>query len=139
MGKTVIADTDVVIDFFSGIEPVASMVSDLIDQDCLALTTISVFELYAGISGKKRLKQIDDLFSIIPVYSLEKKEAKTAAKIYTDLKQAGKLIGNQDILIAGICITYDIPLITRNTKHFSRISHLKLFNNFRHFRHFKLS
>jgi len=109
------------------------MVSDLIDQDCLALTTISVFELYAGISGKKRLKQIDDLISIIPVYSLEKKEAKTAVKIYTNLKQAGKLIGNQDILIAGICITYDIPLITRNTKHFSRISHLKLFNNFRHF------
>jgi hypothetical protein len=28
--KTVIADTDVVIDFFSGIEPVASMVADLI-------------------------------------------------------------------------------------------------------------
>ena len=56
MEKTVIADTDVVIDFFSGIEPVASMVSDLIDQDGLALTTVSVFELYAGISGKKRLK-----------------------------------------------------------------------------------
>jgi len=68
--KTVIADTDVVIDFFSGIEPVASMVSDLIDQDGLALTTVSVFELYAGISGKKRLKQIDDLVSIIPIYPL---------------------------------------------------------------------
>ena len=65
MGKTVISDTDVVIDFFSGIEPVASMVADLIDQDGLALTTVSVFELYAGISGKKRLKQIDDLVSII--------------------------------------------------------------------------
>ncbi|MCK4826096.1 type II toxin-antitoxin system VapC family toxin, partial [bacterium] len=74
------------------------------------------------------LKQIDDLVSIIPVYSLEEKEAKAAAKIYTDLKQAGKLIGNQDILIAGICITYDIPLITKNTKHFSRISRLKLFS-----------
>lgn len=65
MEKTVIADTDVVIDFFSGIEPVASMVADLIDQDGLALTTVSVFELYTGISGKKRLKQIDDLVSII--------------------------------------------------------------------------
>jgi len=36
-------------------------------------------------------------------------------------------VGNQDILIAGICITHDLPLITRNTAHFSRISRLRLF------------
>jgi hypothetical protein len=41
------------------------MVADLIDQDGLALTLVSAFELYTGISGKKRLKQIDDLVSII--------------------------------------------------------------------------
>ncbi|OPX38065.1 MAG: hypothetical protein B1H11_05055 [Desulfobacteraceae bacterium 4484_190.1] len=35
---------------------------------------------------------------------------------------------NQDILIAGICITQDLPLFTRNTAHFLRISRLKLFN-----------
>jgi len=105
----VIADTDVVIDFFSGIETAASTVANLILKDGLALTSVTVFELYAGITGKKRLKQIDDLVSIMLVYPLEKKDAETAARVYSDLRKAGKLIGNQDILIAGICITQDIP------------------------------
>ncbi len=128
METIVIADTDVVIDFFSGIETAASTVANLILKDGLALTSVTVFELYAGITGKKRLKQIDDLVSIMPVYPLEKKDAETAARVYSGLRKAGKLIGNQDILIAGICITQDIPLFTRNTAHFSRISRLKLFS-----------
>ena len=123
-----IADTDVVIDFFSGKEPFASTIVDLIQGDNLALTSVTVFELYAGITGKKRLMQIDDLFSIIPVLPLERKEAETAAKIYNDLKKAGKLIGNQDILIAGTCLTHNLPLLTRNIEHFSRIPGLKLFS-----------
>jgi tRNA(fMet)-specific endonuclease VapC len=123
----VIADTDVVIDFFSGAEPVSTTISELIRRDRLALTSITVFELYAGIIGKKRLKQIGDLISILPVFPLNKAEAETASTIYNQLKQTGNLIGNQDILIAGICITHDFPLITRNIRHFSRISGLKLF------------
>ena len=127
METVVIADTDVIIDYFSEVEPSASIISDLIDKDRLALTSITVFELYAGITGVKRLKQISDLVSIMPVFYFEKADATTAARVYNELKQAGNLIGNQDILIAGICINRDLPLITRNTWHFSRIPHLKLF------------
>ncbi|MEA1990712.1 MAG: type II toxin-antitoxin system VapC family toxin [Thermodesulfobacteriota bacterium] len=128
METIVIADTDVVIDFFSGIEPVASTVADLIYKGGMALTSVTVFELYAGITGKKRLKQIVDLVSIMPVFPLEKRDAETAAQLYTDLRKSGNLIGNQDILIAGICINNNIPLFTRNIEHFSRISLLKLFS-----------
>ena len=128
METIVIADTDIVIDFFSGAEPAASAMADLIQVDRLTLTSITVFELYAGITGKKRLRQINDLITNMQVFPLEKKEAKTSAQIYNDLKQTGKLIGNQDILIAGICITRNLPLMTRNIEHFSRISNLKLFS-----------
>lgn len=127
METIIIADTDVVVDFFSGAEPVSTTISELIRGDNLALTSVTLFELYAGMVSKKRLKQIEDLISVIPVFPLDKKEAETAATIYNELKQTGNLIGNQDILIAGICITHDLPLITRNTAHFSRISRLKLF------------
>ena len=127
MEKIIIADTDVIIDFFSGIDPAASAIEQLIDQDRLALTSITVFELYAGITGKKRIKQIDDLTAILPVFPLEAQHSLTATEIYNELKKTGNLIGNQDILIAGICITHDIPIITRNTAHFSRISRLRMF------------
>jgi predicted nucleic acid-binding protein len=126
--KIVVSDTDVVIDFFSGAEPVATTIAGLLEGGQLALTSITVFELYAGISGKKRLMQVGDLVSILPVFPLDIKEAETAAQIYTDLKKAGNLIGNQDILIAGICIAHDLPLATRNIDHFSRILPLKLFD-----------
>lgn len=128
MEKIIIADTDVIIDFFSGIDPAASEIEQLINQDSLALTSITVFELYAGIIGKKRIKQIDDLITILPVFPLEAQHVRTAAEIYSELKKTGNLIGNQDILIAGICITHNIPIITRNTAHFSRISRLQLFS-----------
>ena len=128
MDKIVIADTDVIIDFFSGTDPAASTVETLILQDKLALTSITVFELYAGVAGKKRIKQIDDLTSILPVFSFEEKHAGASAKIYNALKKSGDLIGNQDILIAGICVTHDIPIYTRNISHFSRISQLRIFS-----------
>ena len=128
MEKIIIADTDVIIDFFSGVDPAATEIEQLIEQDRLALTSITVFELYAGIIGKKRIKQIDDLITILPVFPLEAQHARTAVKIYNELKKTGNLIGNQDILIAGICITHDVPIITRNTAHFSRISQLRLFS-----------
>lgn len=127
MEKIIIADTDVIIDFFSGIDPAASAIEQLIDQDRLALTSITVFELYAGITGKKRIKQIDDMTTVLPVFPLEAQHSLTAAEIYNELKKTGDLIGNQDILIAGICITHDIPIITRNTAHFSKISRLRMF------------
>lgn len=127
METIIIADTDVVIDFFSGAEPVSTTISELIRGDNLALTSVTLFELYAGIVGKKRLRQIENLILVIPVFPLDRKEAETAATIYNELKQCGTLIGNQDILIAGICITHDLPLLTRNTAHFSRISRLRLF------------
>lgn len=127
METIVILDTDVIIDFFSGIEPIASTAANLIKQDRLALTSVSVFELYAGITGKKRLKQIDDLIWAIPVLPLKKEDAKIASQLYTDLEKGGKLIGNQDILIAGICINHDTPLLTRNIKLFSIIPRLKIY------------
>lgn len=126
MERLVVAATDVIIDFFSGSEPFAQIVDNLIRKDRLALTSISVFELYAGVLGSKRLGQIDDLVSALTVFSLRTADALAAVGIYNDLKRGGHLIGIQDILIAGICIARKRPLLTRNTDHLSRIPALKL-------------
>ncbi len=62
-------------------------------------TTIEISDRHRSIllflAAQKRLKQIDDLVSIMPVFPLEKKEAETAARVNSDLGKAGKLIGNQ--------------------------------------------
>jgi predicted nucleic acid-binding protein len=37
--------------------------------------------------------------------------------------------GNQDILIAGICLANGIPLLTRNTSHFASITGLIIYDD----------
>jgi tRNA(fMet)-specific endonuclease VapC len=68
------------------------------------------------------------LISAIPIFPLGRSEAEVGARIYNELKKRGNLIGNQDILIAGICIAHDIALFSKNKDHFSRIPHLRLFS-----------
>ena len=105
------------------------MVEDLLRRDCLALTAITVFELYAGISGTKRLKHIDRMVSLVPILAFELSEALVASQIYNELRQAGTLIGNQDIFIAAVCLVNRLPLLTRNTGHFSRVPKLMFYRH----------
>jgi predicted nucleic acid-binding protein len=125
----IILDIDVIIDFFSGAAPGVDVVSELIDQERAALTSISVFELYAGIEGKKRLRQIETLIQHLVVFPLNLVEAALAGAIYTDLKSRGQLIGTQDILIAGICLANHLPFYTKNVSHFSKIEGIRLISS----------
>ena len=49
-----------------------------------------------------------------------------AAEIYADLRAAGQLIEDADILIAAIALVNNLTLVTNNTSHFSRIAGLQL-------------
>jgi len=124
LARLVIADTDVVLDFFSDTPPFAQTLSDLLQEGRLAVTAITVFELYAGVLSAKRLKQIEAFCESVPVFSLDLLAAAYAGKIYTELKSTGRTVGNQDILIAGICLANNLPLLTRNSAHFSPIEGL---------------
>jgi tRNA(fMet)-specific endonuclease VapC len=122
----VICDTDVIIDFFSVKGGSANLVYTLIEHDRLALSSITTFELYSGVTGKKRISQIDKLVSFASVLPFSLSESIIAAQIYSNLKQSGMLIGNQDICIAATCIARNFPLYTRNFEHFKRIPNLRL-------------
>jgi tRNA(fMet)-specific endonuclease VapC len=124
--QLIVVDTDVVIDFFNGIFPGAEAVSKLIAREEAALTSISVFELYAGIEKKRRLSQIETLIQGVTILSLDVIEAVIAGKIYTQLKANGRLIGTHDILIASICVSNALPLYTKNVAHFSKIEDIQI-------------
>ena len=124
--RLIVIDTDVVIDFFKDAIPGANAVSDLISRGQAAMTSISVFELYAGVEGKRRLRQIERLVKSLLILPLDVIEAAIAGKIYTRLKSKGHLVGTRDLLIAGICLANGLPLYTRNVTHFSRIEDLQV-------------
>jgi tRNA(fMet)-specific endonuclease VapC len=124
--RLTVIDTDAIIDFFANRAPWADVVSELILREEAVLTSISVFELYAGIEGKRRLSQIEGLVQNLVILPLDIVEAALAGKIYTKLKSKGKLIRTHDILIAGICLANELPLYTKNIAHFSKIEHLRI-------------
>jgi predicted nucleic acid-binding protein len=124
--QLIVVDTDVIIDFFSNISPGAEVVSELISNERTAVTSVSVFELYAGIEGKRRLNQIETFIRDLIIFPLDIIEAAMAGKIYTQLKSKDNLIGTHDILIAAICLTNLLPLYTKNVSHFSKINDLHL-------------
>ncbi len=124
--RLIVLDTDVVIDFFTGISPGAEGILKLISQEEAALTSISVFELYAGIEGKRRLGQIETFIRDLAILPLDVIEAALAGKIYTQLKSKGQLIGTLDILIAAVCLANGLPLYTKNVTHFSKIEDIQI-------------
>ena len=127
MARLVIADTDVVIDFFTDAAPRARVVTELLTEKRLAVSAITVFELYAGVRGAKRLKQLESFFAHVPVLPLGVLAAAYAGRVYTELRSEGVTVGNQDILIAGTCLANGLPLFTGNSSHFAPIKGLTLF------------
>lgn len=124
--RLIVVDTDVIIDFFRDISPAADVFSKLISLEKAAITAISVFELYAGIEGSKRLRQIETLLQQIITLPLNTIEAAIAGRIYTQLKTRGKLVGTHDIFIAATCIANNLSLYTKNVAHFSEIKDIRL-------------
>ena len=115
------------IDYFAGISPSAEAVKEMIEADRLALTTLTVFELNCGVQSKESISDIEllvDASRIVLRLSIE--SAKHAARQFRRLRDRGDLIPTPDLLVAGCCIAAELPLLTRNQRHFSRIPHLEL-------------
>lgn len=67
-----------------------------------------------------------EFFGKVDILDLNLEGAALAGKIHRELKQEGKLIGVQDILIGAIAKRHQMKLATDKVKHFSRIRGLEL-------------
>jgi tRNA(fMet)-specific endonuclease VapC len=121
----IIADTDVLIDYISGVQPTTNRITTYIQAQQLQTTVINCFELLSGAEGKKG-DRIRQLLAAMPVLTVNEEVAQRAAELRRELQRKGEYIGMGDCLIAGIALTHNLPLITRNRKHFERVPNLKL-------------
>ncbi len=122
----ILADTDVLIDYLAGIEPVSNQIAAYISADLLKTSTINCFELLSGVRDGKRGDRVRRLVQLLPVVSLDRASAEQAATIRQRLECSGVPIGMGDSLIAGIALANGLPLFTRNRRHFERIDGLHL-------------
>ncbi len=125
-------DSDFIIDFLRGenaaIEKVKSLEKEGIE---LVTTAINSLEVFVGIlvidsPKNRRVIQTKEFLESLVELPFDKDASEKAAIILNSLKKKGNPIGLKDTLIAAIAIMNDIPLLTRNVKHFEKIKELKI-------------
>ena len=108
-------DTSVIIDFLAGDEKIVSLVKELAEKEEIKTTTITEYELLKHKTELKR--QVAEKFlSAIIVCPFDRASARKAALLFEKLSNTGKMINENDLLIAGISLANDEPLLTRDQK-----------------------
>ena len=130
--KSYLLDTSIIIDYLRGKEPVVSMLDTLEGEFCSSYVCLA--ELYEGIYRVENRAQIErsvvNFFrSLSDIYSVDSNVARYFGMIRAGLKTKGAVIEDLDILIAATCLSYDLILVTRNVKHFSRVKNLKIYKS----------
>ena len=125
-----ILDTTFVIDLIKGKIDSVSKLKEFEERGIpYAITTPTVYELWSGlISLEKPEKEKQKTASLINeqiIYFLDDKSAVEAGKIDGGLIKDGQTIEPEDCMIAGIAISNNQKLVTRD-EHFSRIEGLKV-------------
>ncbi len=123
-------DTDFLVGVLKGI-PEAKTKLGMIDKEGRAATTaITAFELLNGARLSKNVEENINatlrLLSRLEVLYFDLESADFASQVFSELSTRGNLIDERDLFIASICISKGLVLVTRNTKHFSRIKMLKI-------------
>lgn len=128
--KPLCIDTDICIDFLRKKGKGYDMLIKAIARYHVHITAITAFELYLGHIKMFRENSfvIEGFISQFKLLPFDFPSSKASATIQAELDKQGQGIGVPDTLIAGICLANSMPLLTLNTKHFSRISDLILIN-----------
>jgi predicted nucleic acid-binding protein len=122
----ILADTDVLIDYLAGVQPVAAQILRYVESDQLKTSAISCFELLSGAAEGTRGDAVRRLVAELDVLFLDRDAAERAAGVRRELEATGQTIGMGDSLIAGIALAHKAPVFTRNRKHFERVPGLGL-------------
>ena len=126
-----ILDTNTLIYYFKGMGNVSQNLLSKSPQN-IGVPAIVLYELEVGIaksdSPKKRMKQLQEIISLINIIPFSEKEAKVSASIRTILEKKDTPIGPYDILIAATALAHQAVLVSRNTSEFERVDKLQIEN-----------
>ncbi|MDL5501959.1 MAG: type II toxin-antitoxin system VapC family toxin [Candidatus Methanoperedens sp.] len=122
-------DTDFIIDLLRRKPAAESKLEELTaDGDKLTTTPLNASELYKGAYNSSRpieeAKKVRHLLDTLDILEFSTAASETFGKLSIELQGKGNNIGDFDLLIASIALTHGEPLLTKNAKHFSKVSGL---------------
>jgi len=128
----ILVDSDWIIDGLSGREAaIRRLESESLHG--LAISAVTVGEVFEGAyrrpspaASLARYWRFMDGYQVLPVTH---EIADTFARIRAELRRAGNLIPDLDLLIAATALVHDLQLLTRNQRHFARVPGLRLYDD----------
>lgn len=127
-------DTDVVADFLNGNTEAARFLKSIAGT-YPAISIITFGEIYEGIYfGRDPVQNEEgflDFLNGVDVLPLDAAIMQRFAMVRGGLRRQGQLIPDSDLLIAATALHFDLPLVTRNERHFRRVPGLELVLSFR--------
>ena len=122
-----VVDTGVFINYLRTKDKSTTILQKLSDEAELYISSITLYELYMGATSPQKWLDVKILTDDIPELVFSKNIAEKAAIIYQELKKENKIIEFRDIFIAATALIHDLPVLTTDIKHFTRVNGLKLF------------
>jgi tRNA(fMet)-specific endonuclease VapC len=121
-------DTNIVIDYLRGNSHTVEFVNSLNGE--FYITPLTACELYMGcyMSSKRdeMLRKMDEFTNAVNLACFDLKACRLVAQLHALLSKKGKLSQEIDVMIAAICISNNLTLITSNKKHFKDIPGLSV-------------
>ena len=129
---TYLVDTHWVASYLNGRQDAIQLLNTLA-QSGIAISLITYGEIYDGIYHGRTPRAAERGFlqflQIAPVLPLNKSIMKRFARIRGDLRIVGRVFADADIMIAATAIHHGLTLVSRNTRHFSRIPSLQIYQH----------
>ncbi len=121
----ILCDTNILIEFYKGRADVIATLSAVGISD-LAISVITVGELYFGAHDKRELKRLRENLALLQQIPINEE----ISKLHLDLLERYSLshrLNIPDALIAATALCRSLPLYTLNVKDFRYISGLELY------------
>ena len=122
MGKSILLDTDVLVDFFRGHKKAVAFVNA--HSARIILSSIVVAELYAGVKGDIEQAALDNFVSLFRVVPVDIEIAKAGGLYKRDYGKSHG-VGIADAILAATAEAENAELKTLNTKHYPMLKGLR--------------
>ncbi|MEK7633778.1 MAG: type II toxin-antitoxin system VapC family toxin [Patescibacteria group bacterium] len=128
----ILVDSDIIIDFLNNQSSAVNLLKDSFNNKEFFISIISWIEVVYGFKKNKasnKIKIFQDLLKDyrIQVISVDEKVAEKFLDVKIGLEKQRQPLADFDLLITATAIVNNLSLVTRNTKHFKRITGLDLF------------
>lgn len=123
-----LVDTDVCVDALRGVQPAIDGLETLEAKGPLAVAAVTAHELWQGAFGAtdpdRAVPGVERFLAAFDVLPYDETVARLGGRIAATLRAAGRTIGDLDTMIAATALHEKVPLVTRNVRHFRRVTGL---------------